>query len=359
MELFSGIKKAPILEHDQPVSKAIGELSKEKTCIIVTKNKDYVGIIDDWTITRFAPTSETKIESIAVHAPTVSSDATLLTICKLFSSGPYRALPVMDGKRIIGVLPRNEVLRSLMAANLLPKMKVSDVMKKDVPLIDADTSIAKAKAKIYGHPAGKLVVVRNKMLAGVLTAYDIASTLSKPKYKPPFVREKVGMEGMPVTSLMKEEVYTISPDASLVESAQKMIEKDVATIIVEKNMEPIGIISAIDLLMCAVLSEEPSILISGLDELDRQYIEDIKADCKNFIKKMERSFTINSLSLHFKKYGKKYSIHGKLKTSKKKYAVSSFGWDLQVVLKSILDELKKILMKSKRDRLHMKRTARS
>jgi CBS domain-containing protein/ribosome-associated translation inhibitor RaiA len=359
MELSGNIRKATILEHDQPVSKVIGELSKDGTCVVVTKNRNYIGIIDDWTITRLDPTQETKVGSIAVRAPTVSTNATLLTICKLFSSGPYRALPVLDGKKIIGTIHRSEILSSLLNANLIPKKKVSELMKRNVPCIDANTSLAEAKSKIYGHPAGKLAVIKDNLIAGVLTAYDIASALNKPKDKLPFVREKVRREEVPVEALMRKEVYTISPDASLVESAQKMIEKDIAAIIVEEKMKPVGIISAIDLFQCAITPEEPDILISGLDESDKQYIEDIVADSKNFIKKIGKSFPIDYLSMHFKKYGKKYSIHGKLKTSKRTHMASSFGWDMQVALKSLLDEFKKMLLKGKRNKLHIKRTERS
>lgn len=359
MELSSSIRKATILEHDQPVSKAIGELSRDGTCIIITRNKSYVGIIDDWTITKTAPSQEAKVGSVAVHAPAVSTNATLLTICKLFSSGSYRALPVIDGKKIIGTIRRSQILSSLLDANLIPKMKVSELMKRNVPYIEENTSLAEAKSKIYGHPAGKLAVIKNNLLSGVLTVYDIASALNKPKDRLPFVREKVRREDVPVAALMRKEVYTISPDATLVESAQKMIEKDVAAIIVAEKMRPVGIIGAVDLFTCAITPEEPSILISGLDESDKEYTEDILADSRNFIKKISRSFPVSYLSMHFKRYGKKYSIHGKLKTSKKTHMASSFGWDLQLTLKSLLDELKKMLLKEKRDKLHIRRTARS
>ncbi|MEM3555765.1 MAG: CBS domain-containing protein [Candidatus Micrarchaeia archaeon] len=358
MELFERMKEAHTIDYEEPITKAIGELPKHRTCLVVLKGKNYAGIIDDWTITSSAAEHTAKVGSVAVHAPVITRRTSLLNICKLFSSGPYRALPVVEEDKLIGVLPRSEVLKIMVEEGLLERRKVEEVMDKQVPKIEAKAHLGKAKARMQGNQYGKLAVVEEGKLVGVLTAYDFTAFLSKPKDKLPFRREKVRLEDVEVKSIMKEDVYTIKPDASLRESANEMIEGDVAALIVESAGKPVGIISARHLLSSVVQPEEVKLEISGLDEKDRIFSEDVKEECKRFINKLKRSCEVEGMWVHFKKYGKKYSTHGGVKLRRRNYSASSFGWSLRDSLKSFLDELERMVKKGKEERVARRREMR-
>jgi len=358
MELFERMREAHTIDYEEPITKAIGELPKYRTCLVVMKGKTYVGIIDDWTITSSAAEHTAKVGSVAIRAPVITRRTSLLNICKLFSSGPYRALPVVEEDKLLGVLPRSEVLKIMIEEGLLERRKVEEVMDKQVPRIEAKAHLGKAKARMQGNHYGKLAVVEEGKLIGVLTAYDFAAFLSKPKDKLPFRREKVRLEDVEVKSVMKEDVYTIKPEASLKESANEMIEKDVAALIVESGGKPVGIISARHLLSSVVEPEEVRLEISGLDEKDRMFKEDIKEECMRFMNKLKRSCEVDGMWVHFKKYGKKYSTHGGIKLRRKSYSASSFGWDLRSSLKSFLDEINGMVQKGKEERIGRRRKMR-
>ncbi|MCX6775849.1 MAG: CBS domain-containing protein [Candidatus Micrarchaeota archaeon] len=355
MELFDSIEEAFTVDYEEPLTKAISELPRHKTCLVVLKNKKYVGIVDDWTITSSAVEHTSKVGSIAICAPTITRNTSVLNICRLFFSGPYRALPVIEEDKIIGILPRNEALKLIVDEGLLEKGKVEELMFKPVPRIDLKSHLGRAKSKMRGNQYGKLAVVDEGKLVGVLTAYDFAAFLSKPRDKLPLGRSKTRLENIPVSSLMREDVHTIKPDASLKESAMEMIKNDVAALIVESGQKPVGIISARNLFKGVAGPDETALDISGLAEGDRMFVEDIREECMNFLSKLKKSFDVEHMYLHFKKHRKKYSVHGKLNAGRVSYSASSFGWDLRSALKSFLDEMDAIFREEKDARTHMKK----
>jgi CBS domain-containing protein/ribosome-associated translation inhibitor RaiA len=350
MEPSDMIRDAFTLDYDEPITKAIGELPKHRTCIIVVRGRKYAGIVDDWTLMSSGAKPTAKVGHIAVHAPTITKKTSILNICRLFFSGPYRALPVMEEDRLIGVLARKDVLQILADEGLLGKNRVEEIMDKQVPKVESTALLGKAKERMYGNQYGKLAVTEEGRLVGVLTAYDVASLLDKPKDKLPFRRSKENVDEIEVSSIMREDVYTIKPEETTAESARKLIESDVAALIVESGGKPVGIISARGLFSCVVRPEEIGVDISGLDEKDKMFMDDIKEDVKNTLNKLKKSFDVEHVSLHFKKHGKKYSVHGRLMAKGFIFSASSFGWDLRKALKTFLDEMEKMSQKEKEGR---------
>ncbi|NYZ79155.1 CBS domain-containing protein [Candidatus Micrarchaeota archaeon] len=356
MEPSDMIRDAFTLDYEEPVTRAISELPKHKTCIVVMRGKKYAGIVDDWTWISSGAKPAAKVGHIAVHAPTITKKTEMLEICRLFFSGPYRALPVMDDDKLVGVLARSDALKMLSDEGLLGRMKVEEIMDKQVPKIESRASLGKARSMMYGNQYGKLAVIEKESLVGVLTAYDIANLLDKPKDKLPFRRSKERVDDIEVSSIMREEVYTVKPEETIVDSARKLIEKDVAALIVESGGKPVGVISARDLFSCVFKPEEVGLDISGLDENDRMFVDDIREDAKKTLDKLRKSFEVEYLSLHFKKHGKKYSVHGRLMGRGFVFSASSFGWDLRNALKSFLDEMEKMVHKEKEGRIERRKT---
>jgi CBS domain-containing protein/ribosome-associated translation inhibitor RaiA len=357
MEPFGMIRDAFTLDYEEPVTRAIGELSKHKTCIVVLRGKKYAGIVDDWTWVSSGSKPAAKVGHIAVHAPTITKKTDLLEVCRLFFSGPYRALPVMDDDKLVGVLARSDAIKMLMDGGLIGKMKVEEIMNKQVPRIEGRELLGKARSMMYGNQYGKLAVVENESLAGVLTAYDIANLLDKPKDKLPFRRSKERVDDIEVSSIMREEVYTIKPGETLEDGARKLIEKDVAALIVESGGKPVGVISARDIFSCVFKPEEVGVDVSGLDENDRMFVDDIQEDAKKMLDKLMKSFEVEHLSLHFKKHGKEYSVHGRLMGRGFVFSASSVGRDLREALKSFLDEMEKMMHKEREEKLQTRKQA--
>lgn len=106
--------------------------------------------------------------------------------------GPYRFrhLPVVDGKRLVGILSHRDLLKmtsqgldkTLVAqareARLLEQTFVRDVMNSDVLTVQAEASLAEAARSMLSHKVGALAVVNERGdLEGIVTETDLLRCL--------------------------------------------------------------------------------------------------------------------------------------------------------------------------------------
>lgn len=360
MNLFERISEPVIIEEDEPLSKALSKIEQQKDrCIIVTKGGEYVGILDDRVVERVtSDPSTTKISSVFERAPVINSEGSLFDICKSFFAGPYKALPVKDGDKITGVLSRIDVVEALINAGVL-KGKVRDYMSSPVVTIDEKATVAQARAKMKNSGVRRLVVYGDGKLKGIISTYDLKTKTVRPKEHAPFVKEKHSPEEAPISSLMVpgEEVATIEPDVGLMEAARKMLDASVSSLVVVEKNEPIGLLSARDIFESIMSQEKTPIHFSGLGYEERMVVDEIKAEVEKEVEKIGKSVPLEYVALHFKKYGRKYSVHARIKTANGGIvSVSNHGFDLQGTIHGLMLEFRKIAFeKLKTDPMREKR----
>jgi acetoin utilization protein AcuB len=120
---------------------------------------------------------------MSVDVPTLSPDNTLLKAMNLVQQKGIRYLPVVDGKKVVGMVTEHDVRKagssdasslSIYELNyLLDKVKVSKFMTKKVITVLPQEPIEVAAKKIYDHKIGALPVVEKGELVGLITSSDI------------------------------------------------------------------------------------------------------------------------------------------------------------------------------------------
>ncbi|MBN2452937.1 MAG: CBS domain-containing protein [Candidatus Omnitrophica bacterium] len=120
---------------------------------------------------------------------------------KLLIKSGASGLPVIDKNgRLYGVFTEKEVLKVMSPAYLkhvgafvyggesrgklkkiaqLAKRKVRDVMRKDVPTVDEDTSITEVSRIMLTRSERRIVVTKGFKAIGVITRSDIVKALAK------------------------------------------------------------------------------------------------------------------------------------------------------------------------------------
>ena len=359
MNLFEKIVAPVQMDVDEPLSKALSEIGRSDTCVVVTKDGRYAGIVDDRSVEKVSSDPRTtKLGTVLERAPLIDAGSSLLEVCKSFFAGPYKSLPVRQGDRIVGTMRRNDVIEMLASTGALTG-SVSEYMTSPVVTVDDKATIGQAKAKMRERGVRRLVVYSEGRLKGLLSIYDLKSRTARPKEHAPFVREKHSSEDVLVSSLMVagENVVTVEPGASLAEAAQKMTEAGVAALVVMERDKPVGLLSARDIFESIMFQEKTPIYFSGLGYEERMVIDEIKGEVEKEVEKIGKSVPLDYLALHLKKYGRKYSVHARLKTSKEGIvSVSNHGFDLQGTVHGLMSELRKIaLERLKLNPLHEKR----
>ena len=142
-----------------------------------------------------------------------------------------------------------------------------DIMSTDVVTIEPGTTLSEAgrtfvDARISGAP----VVTSGGHLIGIVTKADIINRCLEGRLAPEqsrFVLGFLGLDRLPlsgsemaseaealgtVDDLMVEDVITVTPEASLVEVAEKMGENRIHRIVVVDGGTVVGIITSMDLL---------------------------------------------------------------------------------------------------------------
>jgi acetoin utilization protein AcuB len=120
---------------------------------------------------------------------TVEPKAKLDEIYKVMQAMGIRHLPVVEGRRLVGILSDRDILLwSTIRGEetLVPHIPVGDVMTRDVAVTHEMAPIEMVAAKLLEHKIDCLPVVKGEELIGIVTTSDLLELLSRsesPKLK--------------------------------------------------------------------------------------------------------------------------------------------------------------------------------
>lgn len=103
---------------------------------------------------------------------TIPPQTNILNALKVMRDNSIRHLPVVDGGNLVGFVTEGD-LRQASLLSMVDKVSIEDVMIKNPVTIAPDASIEEAAKLIYSHKIGGLPVVRGKKLVGIITIVDI------------------------------------------------------------------------------------------------------------------------------------------------------------------------------------------
>jgi len=132
-------------------------------------------------------------------------------------------------------------------------MVVRDVMTKDVTALTEDESLAFVEEQIEKSHFRHLPVVDGKKLVGLLTHRDMLRLTSSPLDAESKLRENRLLEFTYVRDVMQTDLITVTEDTPLVKAAILMREKKTGCVpVIDDDGNLVGILTLTDLLSLAI-----------------------------------------------------------------------------------------------------------
>lgn len=114
---------------------------------------------------------------------TVQPDIQITKAHELMAHEKIRQMPVVKNGKLVGIVSENDILKAYPSsvtslavweiASLLEKIKVREVMVKDVRTVQEDTLIEEAARIMADTEISSLPVMRDKELVGIITQTDL------------------------------------------------------------------------------------------------------------------------------------------------------------------------------------------
>jgi acetoin utilization protein AcuB len=189
---------------------------------------------------------------------TVTSETSLTEARKLIDEKQIRALPVVKDGKLVGIITKRGLLRldlsileneSWNQSVNMTEETVGEVMTiKPITLLP-ETLIPKAARIMLENKITALPVIEDDKLAGILTNSDLLRFI---------LAEYPGLKKeIRVKNYMTDEVVTIDPETTLLESHRLMGTKRIRSLPVMENNQLVGLVTRTDL-----MSSDPSRLAS-------------------------------------------------------------------------------------------------
>ena len=349
---------------DETLGDALGKMRKHEVHELpVLHGKVLAGLITMTGIMRRkALPHETKVSTLVQPAPEVTPGDDLPTVAEKLIQTGFRALPVVDGKRLVGIVSRTDLAKVLAELDEFESVNVGDVMTPHPQTVSENESLEHAIRLMQSLGERSLPVVDpHGRLVGVVGMKDLLDIFARPKTRGSageMAGEKVHLD-LQVKGIMRYPAVTVGPDASVRKAAELMVKNQISSVIVVEQATPVGVVTKLDLAQLLVgrkEREEVLVQISGLEDEQPDVYESLYDIIRKTMQKISNVTTPRSLTVHVQAYKAegdraKYSLHARFQTAHKLYYLNHFDWDLNVAMAGLMELLEKQILKAKERRV--------
>ena len=245
------------IDKDQNITDALKLLRKNNISRLpVTNKKELVGIISERDIANKLgsskyenmPASRLHISSVMVKdVLTVPQTMQLHDVAKLMLEKGIGSVPVMDEDKMIGIVSKAD-FTTLAVGTAFDKITVNELMTRDLTTVSPTERLVHARRLMIDAKVGRLPVVEDDELIGMVTSKDLMRAYIDFKKNTPEKHQKSQIKEIFVDSIMSSNPTYTSEDASITEVAKIMIETGYNGLPVVGEGKVIGIITQTDIL---------------------------------------------------------------------------------------------------------------
>ena len=245
------------IDKDQNLSDALKLLRKHNVSRLpVTNNKELVGIISERDIANklgsskyeSMPASRLHVSSVMVKDVfTVPQTMQLDDVAKLMLENGIGSVPVMDDGKMVGIVSKADFI-TLAVGIAFEKYFVKELMSKDLTVVSPSERLVHARRQMIESKVGRLPVVEDEELKGMVTSKDLMRAFIDFRKKVPEKYQKSQIKEVLVEDIMSSNPTFTSKEATISEVAKIMMETGYNGLPVVEGDNVVGIITQTDIL---------------------------------------------------------------------------------------------------------------
>ena len=228
----------------------------QKSRLPVTNNKQLVGIISERDIANklgsskyeSMPASRLHISSVMVKdVITVPQTMQLDEVAKIMLDKGIGSVPVMDEDKMVGIVSKADFV-TLAVGIAFDKITVKEIMSKDLTVVSPTERIVHARRQMLESNVGRLPVVDDDTLVGMITSKDLMRAFIDFRKKVPEKYQKSQIKELLVEDIMSINPTFVSKDMSITEVSNIIMKTGFNGLPVVENDVVVGIITQTDIL---------------------------------------------------------------------------------------------------------------
>ncbi len=311
----------------------------------------------------------TKAKSIMETPPEIKEETPITEVAEDIVSTGYRQIPVVRGKKILGVISREDIVRTVLEIKELRTIPVREVMTAEVQAVTSKDSLKRAIELMGRLDVRALPVVDDAdKLVGIIGVKDIVNygwasrkseTLGEISGRSNPVEVEIG-------SVSVDHPVTVGPESRIEQAARVMLEKSISTLPVVEKDRIEGILTTYDIVELVASFRARDMVyvqITGLEDEDRHSLDMMDKEIEAELQKIAKLSKPLLFTLHVTKHSPagnvaKYSLSGRLITEDKIFVAKGIEWNLIKATITTMERLRKMVKEMKESRLDQRKKAK-
>lgn len=343
------INEVPVMDYKVPLTSVLGKLASYGA-VVLTKNGEYYGIISGKYLAggiNQGIAKKAAAYKYAVRATPLGKATSVATAIDHFNAFNVEAMPYIESEKVLGVVRRESILKSILSMKMLSGYKASEIMSSPIISIHPDSTISEALSAMRKKGIGRIALSESGKLFGMLSYSDLLTYSTGLQQR---TSSKIGKESSLPSGKASDIADTNMDFLGHNESADKairaLVTKNIHALVVTRGGKPVGILTPKDILSAAAAGNaesEEGIILSGIDSGTEQYVDDIRDEIKKLLAKINRftKFKALNIAVHIKKQKvRNYEIQARLWLDKRG-AVSAHasGYSIEATTKDAMERL--------------------
>ncbi|HML04368.1 MAG TPA: CBS domain-containing protein [Methanobacterium sp.] len=261
------------IDKDQNIHDALKLMKKHKISRLVVEKghrrnkKELVGIITEKDIalrlgsSKYGnlPPSHFHVSTVmSTDLITVESNDSLGNAAKLMIDNKIGGIPVVAGDDLVGIVTKTDFVKTCQGIPY-DNTPLKEKMETELMTINSQDRLVHARRMIIDEDVGRLLVMDDGHLEGIITAKDIACSMISFRKVVPDKYQSSRIRNLLVEDIMTQNVRTIAENATTADASTMMVNEECSGIpVVDDNGDVKGIITKTDLINFIVELEEVS-----------------------------------------------------------------------------------------------------